>query len=87
MLTVDDIALVRASFAKVLPIKDAAADLFYDRLFEIAPQLRPMFPGGSQGAKAQADGDDRRRRRRTRRSRRARSDRSKRSERATPVTA
>ena len=44
MLTANDIALVRASFAKVLPIKDAAADLFYNRLFEIAPQLRPMFP-------------------------------------------
>jgi hemoglobin-like flavoprotein len=44
MLTAKDIALVRASFAKVLPIKDAAADLFYDRLFAIAPQLRSMFP-------------------------------------------
>jgi hemoglobin-like flavoprotein len=44
MLTANDIALVRASFAKVLPIKDAAADLFYNRLFEIAPQLRAMFP-------------------------------------------
>jgi hemoglobin-like flavoprotein len=27
-----------------LPIKDVAADLFYNRLFEIAPQLRRMFP-------------------------------------------
>jgi hemoglobin-like flavoprotein len=44
MLTVNDIVLVRASFAKVLPIKDVAADLFYDRLFAIAPQLRAMFP-------------------------------------------
>ena len=44
MLTANDIVLVRASFAKVLPIKGAAADLFYGRLFEIAPQLRPMFP-------------------------------------------
>jgi nitric oxide dioxygenase len=44
MLTVDDITLVRASFAKVAPIKDVAADLFYARLFEIAPQVRPMFP-------------------------------------------
>ena len=43
MLTANDIALVRASFAKVLPIKDAAADLFYNRLFEIAPQLRRCF--------------------------------------------
>jgi hemoglobin-like flavoprotein len=44
MLTANDIALVRASFSKVLPIKATAADLFYGRLFEIAPQLRPMFP-------------------------------------------
>jgi hemoglobin-like flavoprotein len=44
MLTTNDIALVRASFAKVVPIKDTAADLFYGRLFEIAPALRPMFP-------------------------------------------
>ena len=44
MLSANDIALVRASFAKVLPIKDAAADLFYNRLFDIAPQLRGMFP-------------------------------------------
>jgi hemoglobin-like flavoprotein len=44
MLTPDDVALVRASFAKVAPIKDTAADLFYDRLFEIAPQVRGLFP-------------------------------------------
>jgi hypothetical protein len=28
MLTANDIALVRASFARVIPIQDAAADLF-----------------------------------------------------------
>ena len=44
MLSANDIALVRASFAKVLPIKDLAADLFYNRLFEIAPKLRDLFP-------------------------------------------
>ena len=44
MLTAKDIALVRTSFAMVLPIKAAAADLFYGRLFEIAPQVRAMFP-------------------------------------------
>jgi truncated hemoglobin YjbI len=52
MLTATDVALVRASFAKVLPIKDTAADLFYDRLFEIAPQLRPMFPKNLKEQKA-----------------------------------
>lgn len=44
MLTANDIALVRTSFARVMPIKELAADLFYARLFEIAPQLREMFP-------------------------------------------
>jgi nitric oxide dioxygenase len=44
MLSAEDVMLVRASFARVAPIKDAAADLFYDRLFAVAPQVRPMFP-------------------------------------------
>ncbi len=44
MLTAHDIALVRVSFAMVASLKASAADLFYGRLFEIAPQLRPMFP-------------------------------------------
>jgi hemoglobin-like flavoprotein len=41
----DQIALVQQSFAKVAPISDQAAALFYDRLFEVAPQLRSLFPG------------------------------------------
>ena len=36
--------LVQSSFAKVAPIAEQAADLFYNRLFEIDPALRPMFP-------------------------------------------
>ncbi|MBP1179172.1 methyl-accepting chemotaxis protein [Methylobacterium sp. PvR107] len=38
------VTLVRETFAKVQPIADTAADLFYDRLFEIAPQIRTLFP-------------------------------------------
>ena len=38
-MTPDQIALVQQSFAKVAPIADQAAILFYDRLFEIAPQI------------------------------------------------
>jgi hemoglobin-like flavoprotein len=38
------IKLVQESFAKVAPISETAAVLFYDRLFEIAPQVRAMFP-------------------------------------------
>jgi hemoglobin-like flavoprotein len=44
MLTVNDIALVRTSFAQIVPIQQVAADLFYDRLFEGAPNLRELFP-------------------------------------------
>ena len=51
MLTANDIMLVRASFARVAPIKDAAADLFYGRLFEVAPQLRPLFPADLRAQK------------------------------------
>jgi hemoglobin-like flavoprotein len=35
--------LVKASWAKVVPIADKAATLFYARLFELDPSLRPMF--------------------------------------------
>lgn len=44
MLTSTEIALVRASFARLITIQEAAADLFYDRLFGIAPKLRELFP-------------------------------------------
>jgi hemoglobin-like flavoprotein len=43
-MTPDQIKLVQDSFAKVAPISAKAAELFYDRLFEIAPQVRAMFP-------------------------------------------
>jgi hemoglobin-like flavoprotein len=43
-LTANEIELVRASFAQVVLIEDTAADLFYDRLFAIAPNLRRLFP-------------------------------------------
>jgi nitric oxide dioxygenase len=44
MMTPDQIKLVQESFAKVAPISETAAVLFYDRLFEIAPQVKAMFP-------------------------------------------
>ena len=44
-MTPYQISLVQTSFAKVAPIADTAADLFYGRLFEIAPEVRGMFPG------------------------------------------
>jgi hemoglobin-like flavoprotein len=43
-MTPDQVKLVQDSFAKVTPISEQAAVLFYDRLFEIAPQVKAMFP-------------------------------------------
>ena len=37
-MTPDQVKLVQQSFAKVAPISETAAVLFYDRLFEIAPR-------------------------------------------------
>ncbi len=39
------IELVQSSWQKVEPISMAAADLFYDKLFELDPNLRPLFRG------------------------------------------
>ena len=39
------IKLVQESFEKVVPIADAAAALFYGRLFDLNPALEPLFKG------------------------------------------
>ncbi len=38
-----EVALIQSSFAQVKPISEQAAALFYARLFEIAPQVKPLF--------------------------------------------
>jgi hemoglobin-like flavoprotein len=43
-LTARDVMLVRTSFSLVVPIQDSIANLFYDRLFAIAPEVRRLFP-------------------------------------------
>src|ERR1700745_2060274 len=43
-MTPDQITLVQQSFAKVAPIADQAAAMFYDRLFAIAPRVNTLFP-------------------------------------------
>ena len=43
-MTPEQIELVQTSFSKVAPISDKAAVLFYDRLFDIAPQVKALFP-------------------------------------------
>jgi nitric oxide dioxygenase len=42
-MTPQQIELVQSSFAKVVPIADAAAALFYARLFQIAPRVKLLF--------------------------------------------
>jgi hemoglobin-like flavoprotein len=44
-MTPEQVALVQDSFAKVAPISEQAAQMFYGRLFEIAPQVQPLFHG------------------------------------------
>jgi hemoglobin-like flavoprotein len=43
-MTPEQVLLVKDTFRKVVPIAGVAADLFYDRLFSIAPELRSLFP-------------------------------------------
>lgn len=42
-MTLEQIHLVRTSWQQLRPLQTVAADLFYGRLFEIAPDTRPMF--------------------------------------------
>ena len=44
-MTLNEKNLVLRSFAQVMPIAETAAELFYGRLFELDPTLRPMFRG------------------------------------------
>ena len=39
------IAMIQWSWKQVAPIADTAASLFYDRLFELDPSLKPLFKG------------------------------------------
>jgi hemoglobin-like flavoprotein len=43
-MTPDQVKIVQESFAKVAPVSDQAATIFYDRLFEVAPSVKAMFP-------------------------------------------
>ena len=40
-MTPDQVTLVQQSYAKVAPISEQAAVLFYARLFEVAPSVKP----------------------------------------------
>ncbi len=43
-MTPQQIELGQTSFKKAVPIAGIAVDLFYNRHFEIEPDVRPMFP-------------------------------------------
>jgi hemoglobin-like flavoprotein len=43
-MTPEKVTMVQESFKKVVPIAGTAADLFYERLFTIAPEVRSLFP-------------------------------------------
>ncbi|MEM9186324.1 MAG: globin family protein [Planctomycetota bacterium] len=52
-MTPEQIELVQTTWAKVAPSASQVAVLFYDRLFEIAPEVKPLFKGdmAEQGQK------------------------------------
>ena len=55
-MTPEEITLVQSTWAQVVPIKEQAAALFYGRLFELNPSLKPLFRGDmkAQGQKLMA---------------------------------
>lgn len=44
VMTPEDIKRVQQTWAKVLPIRETAAELFYKKLFELDPSLQALFP-------------------------------------------
>jgi hemoglobin-like flavoprotein len=44
-MTPEQVTLVQQTFSQVAPISDKAAEIFYDRLFEVAPTFKPLFQG------------------------------------------
>ena len=42
-MTPEQVSLVQSSWQQVVPIKDQAAELFYQKLFELDPKLKTLF--------------------------------------------
>jgi hemoglobin-like flavoprotein len=42
-MTADQVKMVQSTWEKVIPISETAAALFYGKLFELDPELKPMF--------------------------------------------
>ncbi|QCK85260.1 hemin receptor [Phreatobacter aquaticus] len=51
-MTPAQIAVVRQQFGMIAPQKDVFAALFYDKLFDSDPMLRPMFPADMRPQRA-----------------------------------
>lgn len=49
------VELVQTSFEKVKPIADTAATIFYTKLFELDPKLKPLFPNSEEAMAAQGN--------------------------------
>jgi len=45
LLSVKQIQLIRDSWQRILPIKEQAAEQFYQRLFELDPSVKALFKG------------------------------------------
>lgn len=52
-MTPEQIQLIQSTWMQVMPIADKAAELFYGKLFELDPAVKPMFKGdmAEQGRK------------------------------------
>lgn len=44
-MTPQQITLVKTTWGQVVPIKEKAAELFYGKLFELDPAVKPLFKG------------------------------------------
>lgn len=55
-MTPEQVELIKSSWAKVLPISETAAEIFYGKLFNLDPELKPLFKGDmkEQGRKLMA---------------------------------
>jgi hemoglobin-like flavoprotein len=47
-MTPEQVGLIKKSWSQVLPISDKAAELFYGKLFELDPDLKPLFKGSME---------------------------------------
>jgi hemoglobin-like flavoprotein len=51
-MTPRQVRLVRSSFKQIEPIATEAGKIFYERLFIVAPEVRPIFPANMEGQHA-----------------------------------